>query len=71
MENEEIVSALLSRALQHVFCRQFDEAVSDLNFWPEANRTKMKTDFAESIKQQDYPEFTARLLDTTSKMLSR
>jgi len=62
VESEEIVSALLSRALQHVFCRQFDEAVSDLNFWPEANRTKMKTDFAECIKQ-DYPEFAARLLD--------
>ena len=27
-DNEEIVSALLSRALQHVFCRQFDEALS-------------------------------------------
>lgn len=66
VENEEIVSALLSRALQHVFCRQFDAAVSDLNFWPETNRTKMKTDFAESIKQ-DYPEFAARLLDITSR----
>ena len=66
VENEEIISALLSRALQHVFCQQFDAAVSDLNFWPEANRTKMKTDFAESIKQ-DYPEFAARLLDTTSR----
>jgi hypothetical protein len=70
VENEEIVSALLSRALQHVFCRQFDAAVSDLNFWPEANRTKMKFDFAESIKQ-DYPEFAAQLLDTTSKKFSR
>jgi len=65
VENEDIVSALFSRALQHVFCRQFDAAVSDLNFWPEANRTKMSTDFAESIKQ-DYPEFAARLLDPTS-----
>ena len=65
-DNEEIVSALLSRALQHVFCRQFDAAVSDLNLWPEANRTKMKAEFAESIKT-DYPEFAARLLDTTSK----
>jgi hypothetical protein len=65
VENVEIVSALLSRALQHVFCRQFNAAVSDLNLWPEASRTKMKTDFAESIKQ-DYPEFAARLLDVTS-----
>jgi len=66
VENEEIISALLSRALQHVFCRQFDAAVSDLNLWPDANRVKMKTDFAQSIKQ-DYPEFAARLLDTTSR----
>jgi hypothetical protein len=65
-ENEEVVSALLSRALQHVFCHQFDDALSDLKLWPEANRTKMKTDFAESIKQE-YPEFAARLLDTASK----
>jgi hypothetical protein len=59
-ENEETVSALLSRALQHVFCRQFEAAVSDLNLWPEADRAKMKTQFAESIKK-DYPEFAAVL----------
>lgn len=58
--NEEIVSALLSRALQHVFCRQFDAALDDLNLWPETGRTKMKAGFAESIKQ-DYPEFAAVL----------
>ena len=60
-ETEEVVSALLSRALQHVFCRQFDDAMRDLSLWPEAGRTKMKADFAESI-QQDYPEFAVRLL---------
>jgi hypothetical protein len=65
-ENEEVVSSLLSRALQHVFCRQFDDALSDLNLWPEASRGKMKTAFAESIKQ-DYPEFAARLLGSISK----
>ena len=65
-ENEEVVSDLLSRALQHVFCHQFDDALSDLNLWPEATRTKMKADFAESIKL-GYPEFMVRLLDTTSK----
>jgi len=53
-------SALLSRALQHVFCRQFDEALNDLNLWPEATRDDVKSDFAESIKN-DYPEFAARL----------
>lgn len=59
-QNEDIVSDLLARALQHVFCREFDAALNDLNLWPEATRTKMKAEFAESIKQ-DYPEFAARL----------
>jgi len=60
VDNEEIVSALLARALQHVFCRQFDAALDDLNLWPESSRAKMKAAFAESIKP-DYPEFAARL----------
>jgi len=64
VENEEIVSALLSRALQHVFCRQFDAALNDLNLWPEAARAKVKAGFAESITR-DYPAFAARLLDTS------
>jgi hypothetical protein len=34
--------------------------LSDLNLWPEATRAKIKSAFAESIKQ-DYPEFAARL----------
>lgn len=66
VENEEIVSALLSRALQHVSCRQFDEAMSDLNLWPEADRNKMKAQFAETIKG-DYPEFAASLADSNPK----
>jgi hypothetical protein len=49
-----------------VFCRQFDDALSDLNLWPEANMRRVKTDFAESIKR-DYPEFTPRLVDPSSK----
>ena len=66
VENEEIVSALLSRALQHVFCRQFDAATSELNLWPEAQRKEMKAQFAEGIKK-DYPEFAASLLDSSPK----
>jgi len=66
VENEEIVSALLSRALQHTFCRQFDAALSDLNLWPEAQRKEMKEQFAETIKRE-YPEFAPRLLDTSPK----
>lgn len=66
VENEDIVSALLSRALQHVFCRQFDAAMSDLNLWPESQRKQMKAQFAESIKG-DYPEFAASLVDSNPK----
>jgi hypothetical protein len=55
------VSALLSRALQHVFCREFDQAEADLNLWPEATRRKVKAEFAESIKER-YREFAERLL---------
>ena len=61
--NVVIVSALLSRALQHVFCRKFDEALADLNLWPEASRTKMKADFADSIRE-DYREFAAKLRES-------
>ena len=65
-DNEELVSALLSRALQRVFCRRFDEALSDLNLWPEATRSKMKADFADSIRE-DYPEFAAKLGEAAEK----
>jgi len=65
-KTEEIVSDLLSRALQHVFCHEFDAALSDLNLWPEATRTKMKAAFADSIKE-DSPEFAAQLLDAAPK----
>jgi hypothetical protein len=65
-DNEEVVSALLSRAMQHVFCRQFDEAMSDLNLWPEATRAKMKADFASAIREE-YPEFAAKLSGATEK----
>jgi hypothetical protein len=58
--NEDIVSALLSKALQHVFCRQFDEAVKELDRWPAPSRAKMKQDFAQAVKA-DYPQFASRL----------
>jgi len=59
---EEAASALLSRAEQRVFCHQFDEALADLNLWPEASRHEMERSFAESIKTYG-PEFAARLMD--------
>jgi hypothetical protein len=62
---EDLVSAFLSRALQLVFCRQFDEAMKFLDQWPAASRAEMKKGFAQSI-QQDYPEFAARLLSSSN-----
>jgi hypothetical protein len=59
---EQIVSSLLSRAVQHVFCRQYQEALDDLNLWPEASRAKLKADFAESFP--DYPEFVRVLRES-------
>jgi hypothetical protein len=63
-ETEEIASALLARAAQHVFCRQYDDAIADLELWPAATRAKMKADFAASIKD-DYPDFAARLAEAS------
>ena len=57
---DEIVSALLSRALQRVLCHQDDLALKDLNLWPEDSRDEMKDDFAEAVKEYR-PEFAAWL----------
>jgi hypothetical protein len=64
--NEDTVSALLSRALQYAFCRRFDEAMKELDLWPEADCGKMKIGFADAIRE-DYPEFAAKLRETTVK----
>ena len=59
-ESFEMASAVLTVALQHVFCHQFDQAMADLELWPEATKSKMKVDFANSIRTE-YPDFAARL----------
>ena len=65
--DDEAASALLSLALQHAFCRQFDQALYYLNLWPEASkypgatRKKVTAAFGESIKQE-YPDLAERLL---------
>jgi len=64
--NEDTVSALLSRALQYVFCRKFDEAIKELDFWPEDDRGKIKVGFADAIRG-DYPEFAAKLRESAEK----
>ncbi len=65
-DNEDTVSALLSRALQCVFCGRFDEAMKELDLWPAADRGKMKTEFADAIRK-DYPEFAAKLRESAEK----
>jgi hypothetical protein len=65
-ENEDTVSSLLSRALQHAFCGQFDAAAGDLDLWPDPSRAQMKTEFAQVIRAE-YPEFAARLLGTAPR----
>ncbi|HTS36693.1 MAG TPA: hypothetical protein VMH04_13545 [Candidatus Solibacter sp.] len=55
-----VVSALLSRAMQRVLCRQYDEALADLDLWPEGSRDQMKDEFAASVKEFS-PEFVERL----------
>ena len=57
---DEIVSALLSRAMQRVLCHQYDQAEADLNLWPEDSRDEMKEAFAASVKEYS-PEFAARV----------
>lgn len=64
--NEDTVSALLSRAMQYVFCGRSDEAVKELELWPEGDRGKMKIEFANTIRK-DYPEFAAKLRETAGK----
>jgi hypothetical protein len=72
--DDETANALLSLALQHTFCRQFDQALYYLNLWPEASkypratRKKVTAAFGESIKQE-YPDFGERLL-SLSEMAS-
>lgn len=57
---EEVVSALESRTLQHVFCHQFDEALKDFNLWPAGKREIVMKSFAEGLAK-DYPDFAAKL----------
>ena len=58
--HEEIISSFFSKIAQRVFCRQFDEALKDLDRWPASSRAKLKQDFAKAVKAK-YPEFAARL----------
>jgi hypothetical protein len=61
---EQVARALLERAYQHVLCRQFDDAIADLDLWPAASRAEMKADFAKQINS-DFPDFAARLVQSS------
>jgi hypothetical protein len=65
-DEEQIARTLLERAYQHVLCRQFDDAIADLDLWPAASRPQMKADFAKQIRD-DFPEFAARITQTSPK----
>jgi hypothetical protein len=65
-EEEQIARALLERAYQHVLCRQFDDAIADLDLWPAASRPQMQADFARQVAE-DFPEFAARIIQTAPK----
>jgi hypothetical protein len=65
-DEEQIARSLLERAYQHVLCRQFDEAIADLDLWPAASRPQMKAEFGKQIRG-DFPEFAARLTQTEPK----
>jgi hypothetical protein len=65
-DTEEIVSALLSQALQHVFCHQYTEALRDLEQWPAKDRDKAIKGFAADL-QRDYPELAKRWSENPPK----
>jgi len=60
LDNEAVVSALLSRALQQALCRKYDAALATLNLWPADSRAAMKAEFAKWIRE-DRPDFATRL----------
>jgi hypothetical protein len=65
-EEGQIARTLFERAYQHVLCRQFDDAIADLDLWPAVSRPQMKADFAGQIRD-DFPEFAARLIPAAPK----
>jgi hypothetical protein len=67
---DDVVSALLSRAQQEVLCHRYDEAIADLNHWPEASRDEMKEQFAASVKEYS-PEFAAQLRRVKASQVGR
>jgi hypothetical protein len=63
---ENIISALESRTAQHVFCREFDEALKDLNLWPAGKKEIEMKSLADAFGEE-YPEFAARVRQILKK----
>ena len=63
---EDIISALESRIAQHVYCREFGEALKDLNLWPEAKQKDEIKNLADAVGAE-YPEFAAKLREILKK----
>lgn len=56
-DSESVTSAALSNALQMLYCRKKDEAKKYIGYFPESEQPKVRTAFAEHLK--DIPEAAA------------
>ena len=63
---EDIISALESRTAQHVYCREYDQALKDLNLWPAGKREVEIKSLLEAFGE-GYPEFAAKLREILKK----
>ena len=57
---EHTISSLEARTAQHVYCREFDEALKDLNIWPAGKREVEVKSLLDAFGEE-YPEFAAKL----------
>jgi hypothetical protein len=63
---DDIISALESRTAQHVYCREYDEALKDLNLWP-AGKREVEIQSLLDASWEGYPEFVAKLREILKK----
>jgi hypothetical protein len=63
---EDVISRLEARTAQHVFCREFGEALKDLNLWPADQREIERKALVEAFGQE-YPEFAEILRASAQK----
>jgi hypothetical protein len=65
-DNESVNNRLDSRISQHVFCREYDEALKDINLWPPGKRERVMESLVEGYKEE-YPDFVAKLRQILKK----